>query len=89
MPLDLSGLPQQYLRGAQGALLQLAPVYMPDSPASSHNVQKAQVPRTQEGIFIPGTSTVHNEEQYKKFPLSVPTCTLSRPAKGNPSTQTF
>lgn len=62
MPLDLWGLPQQYLTGAQGALLQVAPVYMPDSPASSHNVQKAQVPGAQEGIFIPGTSTVHNEE---------------------------
>lgn len=62
MPLDLSGLPQQYLTAEQGALPQVAPLYMPDSPASSHNVQKAQVPGTQEGIFIPGTSTVHNEE---------------------------
>lgn len=61
MPLDLSGPPQKYLTAAKGALLQVSPVYMPDRPASSHNVQKAQVPGTQEGI-ISGTSTVHNEE---------------------------
>lgn len=60
--LDLSGLPQQYLTGAKRALLQVSPVYMPHGPATSHNVQKAQVPGTQEGISIPGTSTVHNEE---------------------------